>query len=98
MIDLKRQRQILTLDEFKTLTVNYNYKSYNISTEEAYNNGIMCSWSTNIELKTAIKSSSEVLVKNMAVEDYYEQRRINNYIEKQINIIKKLQKIKDDFE
>lgn len=86
----------MTLDEFKTLTVNY--KLYQVSPEEAYNNGIMCSCSTNIELKTAIKSSSEVLVKNMAVEDYYEQRRINNYIEKQINIIKKLQKIKDDFE
>ena len=96
MIDLKRQRQILTLEEFKT--VASNYKLYKVSPEEAYNNGIMCSWSTNIEFKTTIKSSSDVLVKNMAVEDYYEQRRINNYIEKQINEIKKLQKIKDDFE
>ena len=87
----------MTLDEFKTLAINYE-ESFNISTEEAYNNGIMCSWSTNIEFKTTVKYSSEVLVKNMAVEDYYEQRRINNYIEKQINIIKKLQKIKDDFE
>lgn len=58
----------------------------------------MCSWSTNIEFKTTIKYSSEVLVKDMAVEDYYEQRRINNYIEKQIKSINKLQKIKDDFE
>ena len=97
MIDLKRQRQILTLNEFKTLTINYE-ESFKISTEEAYNNGIMCSWSTNIEFKTTVKYSSEVLVKDMAVEDYYEQRRINNYIEKQINNIKKLQKIKDDFE
>ena len=88
----------MTLDEFKTLTVNYKNSFINVSPEEAYNNGIMCSWSTNIEFKMAVKSSSEVLVKNMAVEDYYEQRRINNYIEKQINIIKKLQKIKDDFE
>ena len=87
----------MTLDEFKNLAINYE-ESFNISTEEAYNNGIMCSWSTNIEFKTTVKYSSEVLVKNMAVEDYYEQRRINNYIEKQINIIKKLQKIKDDFE
>ena len=86
----------MTLDEFKNLASNY--KLYKVSPEEAYNNGIMCSWSTNIEFKTAVKSSSEVLVKNMAVEDYYEQRRINNYIEKEINIIKKLQKIKDDFE
>lgn len=87
----------MTLDEFKTLTLVYK-NSLNISTEEAYNNGIMCSWSTNIEFKTTVKNSSEVLVKDMAVEDYYEQRRINNYIEKQINNIKKLQKIKDDFE
>lgn len=97
MIDLKRQRQILTLEEFKTLTVIYK-ESFNISTEEAYNNGIMCSWSTNIEFKSTVKDSSEVFVKDMAVEDYYEQRRINNYIEKQINNIKKLQNIKGDFE
>lgn len=97
MIDLKRWRQILTLDEFKKLAINYK-ESFNISTEEAYNNGIMCSWSTNIEFKTTVKYSSEVLVKDMAVEDYYEQRRINNYIEKQIKSINKLQKIKDDFE
>lgn len=97
MIDLKRWRVILTLDEFKTLAVVYKNK-LNVSTEEAYNNGIMCSWSTNIEFKTTIKYSSEVLVKDMAVEDYYEQRRINNYIEKQIKSINKLQKIKDDFE
>ena len=58
----------------------------------------MCSWSTNIEFKTTVKYSSEVLVKDMAVEDYCEQRRINNYIEKQIKSINKLQKIKDDFE
>lgn len=87
----------MTLDEFKTLALVYK-NSLNISTEEAYNNGIMCSWSTNIEFKMTVKNSSEVLVKDMAVEDYYEQRRINNYIEKQINNIKKLQKIKDDFE
>lgn len=97
MIDLKRWRQILTLDEFKKLAINYK-ESFNISPEEAYNNGIMCSWSTNIEFKTTVKYSSEVLVKDMAVEDYYEQRRINNYIEKQIKTINKLQKIKDDFE
>ena len=97
MIDLKRWRVILTLDEFKTLAVVYKNK-LNISPEEAYNNGIMCSWSTNIEFKTTVKYSSEVLVKDMAVEDYYEQRRINNYIEKQIKSINKLQKIKDDFE
>ena len=97
MIDLKRWREILTLDEFKTLAINFK-ESFNISLEEAYNNGIMCSWSTNIELKATVKDSSEVLVKDMAVEDYYEQRRINNYIEKQIKSINKLQKIKDDFE
>lgn len=98
MIDLKRWRQILTLDEFKTLSVIYKNSFHKISPEEAYNNGIMCSWSTNIEFKTTVKYSSEVLVKDMAVEDYYEQRRINNYIEKQIKSINKLQKIKDDFE
>ena len=38
-----------------------------------------------------------VLVKDMSVEDYNEQRRINNYIEKQIKSINKLQKIKEDF-
>lgn len=97
MIDLKRWRVILTLDEFKTLAINFK-ESFNISPEEAYNNGIMCSWSTNIEFKATVKDSSEVLVKDMAVEDYYEQRRINNYIEKQIKSINKLQKIKDDFE
>ena len=97
MIDLKRWREILTLDEFKTLAINFK-ESFNISLEEAYNNGIMCSWSTNIEFKATVKDSSEVLVKDMAVEDYYEQRRINNYIEKQIKSINKLQKIKDDFE
>ena len=97
MIDLKRWREILTLDEFKTLAINFK-ESFNISLEEAYNNGIMCSWSTNIEFKATVKDSSEVLVKDMAVEDYYEQRRINNYIEKQIKNINKLQKIKDDFE
>ena len=97
MIDLKRWRKILTLDEFKTLAVVYK-NTFHISPEEAYNNGIMCSWSTNIEFKATVKDSSEVLVKDMAVEDYYEQRRINNYIEKQIKNINKLQKIKDDFE
>ncbi len=84
MIDLKRWRVILTLDEFKTLPVIYKNSFHKMSPEEAYNNGIMCSWSTNIEFKTTVKYSSEVLVKDMAVEDYYEQRRINNYIEKQI--------------
>lgn len=88
----------MTLDEFKTLTVVYKNSFHKISPEEAYNNGIMCSWSTNIEFKTTVKYSSRVLVKDMAVEDYYEQRRINNYIEKQIKTINKLQKIKDDFE
>ena len=97
MIDLKRWRVILTLDEFKTLAINFK-ESFNISLEEAYNNGIMCSWSTNIEFKATVKDSSEVLVKDMAVEDYYEQRRINNYIEKQIKSINKLKKLKDDFE
>lgn len=87
----------MTLEEFKTLAINYK-ETFNISTEEAYNKGIMCSWSTNIEFKATVKDSSEVLVKDMAVEDYYEQIRINNYIEKQIKNINKLQKIKDDFE
>lgn len=87
----------MTLEEFKTLAINYK-ETFNISTEEAYNKGIMCSWSTNIEFKTTVRDSSEVLVKDMAVEDYNEQRRINNYIEKQIKSINKLQKIKDDFE
>ena len=74
MIDLKRRRQILTLDEFKTLATNY--KLYKISPEEAYNNGIMCSWSTNIVFKATVKDSSGVLVKDMSVEDYHSQRRI----------------------
>lgn len=87
----------MTLEEFKTLAINYK-ETFIISTEEAYNKGIMCSWSTNIEFKTTVRDSSEVLVKDMAVEDYNEQRRINNYIEKQIKSINKLQKIKDDFE
>ena len=87
----------MTEEEFKTLAINYK-ESFNISTEEVYNIGIMCSWSTNIEFKTTVRDSSEVLVKDMAVEDYNEQRRINNYIEKQIKNINKLQKIKDDFE
>lgn len=86
----------MTLDEFKTLATNY--KLYKISPEESYNNGIMCSWSTNIVFKATVKDSSGVLVKDMSVEDYYEQRRINNYIEKQIKNINKLQKIKEDFE
>lgn len=98
MIDLKRLRQILTLEEFKKLTVVYKNTFCNISPEESYNYGIMCSWSTNIEFKVTVKDSSEVFVKDMAVEDYYEQRQINNYIEKQIKNINKLQKIKDDFE
>lgn len=86
----------MTFDEFKTLAYKNTLNS--ISPEYVYNYGIMCSWSTNIEFKTTVKYSSEVLVKDMAVEDYYEQRRINNYIEKQIKSINKLQKIKDDFE
>ena len=64
----------MTLDEFKTLATNY--KLYKISPEEAYNNGIMCSWSTNIVFKATVKDSSGVLVKDMSVEDYHSQRRI----------------------
>ena len=96
MIDLKRWREILTLDEFKTLADKNTLNS--ISLEVAYNYGIMCSWSTNIKFKTTDKYSSKVFVKDMSVEDYCAQRRINNYIEKQIKIINKLQKIKEDFE
>lgn len=88
----------MTLEAFKTLAVVYKNTFCNISPEESYNYGIMCSWSTNIEFKVTVKDSSEVFVKDMAVKDYYEQRRINNYIEKQIKNIDKLQKIKDDFE
>lgn len=95
MIDLKSWRQILTLDEFKTGATNYEL--YKISPEEAYNTGIMCSWSTNIVFKETVKDSSGVLVKDMSVEDFHAQRRINNYIEKQIKSINKLQKIKEDF-
>lgn len=87
----------MTLDEFKTLAVVYKNKLH-VSPEEAYKNGIMCSWSTNIKFKTTDKYSSKVFVKDMSVEDYCAQRRINNYIEKQIKSINKLQKIKDDFE
>lgn len=71
---------------------------HNISPEEVYNYGMMCSWSTNIKFKTTDKDSSKVFVKDMSVEDYYAQRRLNNYIEKQIKSINKLQKIKEDFE
>lgn len=85
----------MTLDEFKTVATNY--KLYKISTEEAYNTVIMCSWSTNIVFKETVKDSSEVLVKDMSVEDYHAQRRINNYIEKQVKISNKLKKIKEDF-
>ena len=88
----------MTLEEFKTLTVIHKNTFCNISPEEAYNYSIMCSWSTNIKFKATIKDSSNVLVKDMALEDYYAQRQINNYIEKQIKNINKLQKIKDDFE
>ena len=86
----------MTLEEYKTLAIKNTFR--NVSPEEAYNYGIMCSWSTNIKFKVTVKDSSEVLVKDMAIEDYYEQRQINNYIEKQIKNINKLQKIKDDFE
>ncbi len=96
MIDLKRWREILTLDEFKTLADKNTLNS--ISLEVAYNYGIMCSWSTNIKFKTTDKYSSKVFVKDMSVEDYCAQRRINNYIEKQIKIINKLKKLKKDFE
>lgn len=95
MIDLKSWRQILTLDEFKTVATNYEL--YKITPEEAYNTGIMCSWSTNIVFKETVMDSSGVFVKDMSVEDFHAQRRINNYIEKQIKSINKLQKIKEDF-
>ena len=92
---LKKLEAILTLDEFKTVATNYEL--YKITPEEAYNTGIMCSWSTNIVFKETVKDSSGVLVKDMSVEDYYAQRRINNYIEKQVKISNKLKKIKEDF-
>ena len=95
MIDLKSWRQILTLDEFKTVATNYEL--YKISPEESYNTGIMCSWSTNIVFKVTVKDSSGVLVKDMSVEDYHAQIRINNYIEKQVKSSNKLKKIKEDF-
>lgn len=86
----------MTLEEFKTVADKNTLNS--ISSEIVYNYGIMCSWSTNIKLKTTDKYSSKVFVKDMSVEDFCAQRRINNYIEKQINNIKKLQMIKEDFE
>lgn len=49
MIDLKRWRMILILDEFKTVATNYEL--YKISPEESYNTGIMCSWSTTLYLR-----------------------------------------------
>lgn len=67
----------MTLEEFKTLAINYK-ESFNISTEEVYNIGIMCSWSTNIEFKATVRDSSEVLVKDMSVEDYNEQIRMKS--------------------
>lgn len=68
----------MTFEEFKTLAVVYKNTFCNISTEESYNYGIMCSWSTNIEFKVTVKDSSDVLVKDMEVEDYYEQRQMKS--------------------
>lgn len=86
----------MTFDEFKTLADKNTLNS--ISPEYVYKYGIMCSWSTNIKFKTTDKYSSKVFVKDISVEDYCAQRRINNYIEKQIKNINKLQKLKEDFE
>ena len=86
----------MTFDEFKTLADKNTLNSF--SPEAVYNYGIMCSWSTNIKFKTTDKYSSKVFVKDMSVEDYCAQIRINSYIEKQIKNINKLQKIKEDFE
>lgn len=87
----------MTFEEFKSLDV-YNAISRKIAPDEAFDNGIMCSWSTNIVFKTTSKYSSELYVKDLSLEDFKAQRELNNYIEKQIKSINKLKNIKEDFE
>ena len=87
----------MTEEEFKSLEV-YNIITRRVAPAEAYEHGVMCSWSSNIIFKTTSKNSSGKLVKDLTVEEFKEQRRINKYIEKQIAAIEKLQKLKEDFE
>lgn len=86
----------MTFEEFKSLEV-YNAISRKIAPDEAFDNGIMCSWSTNIFFKTTSKSSSELYVKNLSLEEFKAQRELNNYIEKQIIEEKRLNRLQSDF-
>ena len=86
----------MTIEEFKTLEV-YNAISRKIAPDEAFDNGIMCSWSTNIVFKTTSKYSSELYVKDLSLEDFKAQRELNNYIEKQIIAERRLNKLQTDF-
>lgn len=86
----------MTFEEFKTLEV-YNAISRKIAPDEAFDNGIMCSWSTNIVFKTTSKYSSELYVKDLSLEDFKAQRELNNYIEKQIIAERRLNKLQTDF-
>jgi hypothetical protein len=86
----------MTFEEFKSLEV-YNAISRKIAPDEAFDNGIMCSWSTNIVFKTTSKYSSELYVKDLSLEDFEAQRELNNYIEKQIIAERRLNKLQTDF-
>jgi hypothetical protein len=86
----------MTFEEFKTLEV-FNAITRKIAPDEAFDNGIMCSWSTNIVFKTTSKYSSELYVKDLSLEDFKAQRELNNYIEKQIIAERRLNKLQTDF-
>lgn len=86
----------MTFEEFKSLEV-YNAISRKIAPDEAFDNGIMCSWSSNIVFKTTSKYSSELYVKDLSLKEFKEQRELNNYIEKQIIEERRLKKLQADF-
>jgi hypothetical protein len=86
----------MTFEEFKSLEV-FNAITRKIAPDEAFDNGIMCSWSTNIVFKTTSKYSSELYVKDLSLEDFKAQRELNNYIEKQIIAERRLNKLQTDF-
>lgn len=86
----------MTFEEFKSLEV-YNVISRTIAPDEAFDDGIMCSWSTNIVFKTTSKYSSELYVKNLSLEEFKAQRELNNYIEKQIIEERRLNRLQSDF-
>lgn len=86
----------MTFEEFKSLEV-FNAITRKIAPDEAFDNGIMCSWSTNIVFKTTSKYSSELYVKDLSLDDFKAQRELNNYIEKQIIEERRLNKLQTDF-